>query len=61
MFKNEVAEFIYKRTYSRWLEEENRREDWPETIERFIGFVISERPDIQERQLNKIRNYMKEF
>ena len=24
----------------RWIEEENRREDWPETIERFIGFLI---------------------
>ena len=61
MFKNEVAEFIYKRTYSRWLEEENRREDWPETIERFIGFIISERPDIPEKTVNKIRRYMLEF
>ena len=61
MFKNEVAEFIYKRTYSRWLEEENRREDWPETIERFISFVISERPDIPEKTVNKIRKYMMEF
>ena len=58
MFKNEVAEFIYKRTYSRWMEEENRREDWPETIERFIGFIISERPDIPEKTVNKIRKYM---
>jgi len=61
LFKNEVAEFIYKRTYSRWLEEENRREDWPETIERFLGFVISERPDIPEKTVNKIRKYMMEF
>ena len=61
MFKNEVAEFIYKRTYSRWLEEENRREDWPETIERFLGFIISERPDIPEKTINKIRKYMLEF
>ena len=61
MFKNEVAEFIYKRTYSRWLEEENRREDWPETIERFISFIISERPDIPEKTVNKIRKYMMEF
>ena len=61
LFKNEVAEFIYKRTYSRWLEEENRREDWPETIERFIGFIISERPDIPEKTVNKIRKYMMEF
>jgi ribonucleoside-triphosphate reductase len=61
MFKNEVSEFIYKRTYSRWLEKENRREDWPETIERFIGFVLSERPDIPEKTVNKIRKYMLEF
>ena len=61
MFKNEVAEFIYKRTYSRWLEEEGRREDWPETIERFINFIISKRPDIPEKTINKIRKYMTEF
>ena len=61
MFKNEVSEFIYKRTYSRWLEGENRREDWPETIERFISFVISERPDIPEKTQAKIRKYMTEF
>ena len=39
MFKNTVAEFIYKRTYSRWIPEEERREDWPETIERYITFL----------------------
>jgi hypothetical protein len=61
MFKNEVAEFIYKRTYSRWLENEGRREDWPETIERFIEFLISERPDIPEKTISKIRNYMTQF
>jgi ribonucleoside-triphosphate reductase len=61
MFKNEVAEFIYKRTYSRWLEDENRREDWPETIERFIGFIISERPDIPDKTISKIRKYMLKF
>ena len=61
MFKNEVAEFIYKRTYSRWLEEEGRREDWPETIERLVGFLISKRPDIPEKTINKIRKYMTEF
>ena len=61
MFKNEVAEFIYKRTYSRWLEDENRREDWPETIERLIGFLISKRPDIPDKTISKIRKYMSEF
>ena len=41
MFRNEVAEFIYKRTYSRWLEEEKRREEWPETVARFVNFLKS--------------------
>ena len=61
MFKNEVAEFIYKRTYSRWLEDENRREDWPETIERLITFLISKRPDIPDKTIIKLRKYMMEF
>jgi len=61
LFKNQVAEFIYKRTYSRWIEEEGRREDWPETIERFLSFLISERQDIPEKTINKIRKYMTEF
>ena len=43
------------------MEEEARREDWPETIERFIGFIISERPDIPEKTINKIRKYMTGF
>jgi ribonucleoside-triphosphate reductase len=61
MFKNEVSEFIYKRTYSRWLDGEGRREDWPETIERFISFIILKNPDIPEKTVNKIRNYMTQF
>ena len=61
MFKNQVAEFIYKRTYSRWIEEENRREEWEETIDRFLSFVISERPDIPEKTQTKIKKYMMEF
>lgn len=38
-FANEAAEFIYTRTYSRWIEEEKRREIWNETVERYITFL----------------------
>jgi intein/homing endonuclease len=38
-FRNTLAEFIYYRTYSRWLEEENRRETWIETVGRYITFM----------------------
>ena len=61
MFKNEVSEFIYKRTYSRWKEEEKRREEWPETIERFIDFLISKRKKIPDKTIRKIRKYLLEF
>jgi len=61
MFKNEVSEFIYKRTYSRWIDEEKRREEWPETIERFLSFLISKNTDIPDKTISKIRKYMSEF
>ena len=38
-FRNPLGEFIYYRTYSRWVEEENRRETWIETIDRYIDFM----------------------
>lgn len=38
-FRNELAEFIYFRTYSRWMDEENRRETWIETVDRYIAFM----------------------
>ena len=31
-------QFIYKSRYSRWLPEENRREEWHETVERYFSF-----------------------
>lgn len=38
-FRNPLGEFIYYRTYSRWIEEENRRETWIETIDRYVAFM----------------------
>jgi ribonucleoside-diphosphate reductase alpha chain len=38
-FRNPLAEFIYYRTYSRWIEEEGRRETWIETVDRYIAFM----------------------
>jgi len=41
-------EFIAKSRYSRYIPEENRREDWPETTRRWIGFF-------QEHLRNRLR------
>lgn len=38
-FPNELSEFIYYRTYSRWIEEEERRETWIETVDRYMSYM----------------------
>lgn len=38
-FRNPLGEFIYYRSYSRWLEDEGRRETWIETVERYVSFM----------------------
>ncbi|KKW22609.1 MAG: hypothetical protein A2W52_02410 [Candidatus Taylorbacteria bacterium RIFCSPHIGHO2_02_49_25] len=38
-FKNSLGEFIYYRSYSRWMPEKGRRETWIETVNRFMGFM----------------------
>ena len=38
-FHNQLAEFVYYRTYSNWIPEEGRRETWIETIDRYISFM----------------------
>ena len=38
-FRNPLAEFIFYRTYSRWIEDESRRETWIETVERYVNYM----------------------
>lgn len=38
-FRNALGEFVYYRSYSRWIEEENRRETYVETVNRYIEFM----------------------
>ncbi|MDP2704376.1 MAG: ATP cone domain-containing protein [bacterium] len=38
-FRNTLAEFVYYRTYSRWIEEEGRRETWVESVDRYMDFM----------------------
>jgi anaerobic ribonucleoside-triphosphate reductase len=38
-FRNALGEFIYYRTYSKWIPEENRRETWIETVDRYVNFM----------------------
>ncbi len=36
---NALGEFVYLRSYSKWIPEEGRRETWIETVNRYIGFM----------------------
>jgi ribonucleoside-triphosphate reductase (thioredoxin) len=38
-FKNPLGEFVYYRTYSKWIPEEGRRETWIETVDRYMDFM----------------------
>jgi ribonucleoside-diphosphate reductase alpha chain len=38
-FKSPLGEFVYYRTYSRWIDSEQRRETWIETVDRYMGFM----------------------
>ncbi len=39
-FKNNpLGEFVYLRSYSKWIPEENRRETWIETVDRYMSFM----------------------
>lgn len=41
-FPSDYEEFIYKSRYSRWLEDKGRREDWVETVTRYVDFMAAQ-------------------
>ena len=56
-FKNDLAEFIYYRTYSRWIEEEGRRETWIETVSRYIDFMRENLgSNLEDKEYDELRN-----
>lgn len=53
--------FITKSRYSRWLDGENRRENWTETVDRYMNFMVSHLSKNQHYNLDetttlKLRN-----
>jgi len=58
-FPNLLSEFVYTRTYSRWMNEESRREKWPETVTRYVNYVcakLESAPDVSEALLSETRS-----
>src|SRR3990167_7393422 len=44
-FKSPLGEFVYYRSYSRWIDEEGRRETWIETVDRYMSFMLENLDD----------------
>ena len=40
MLPTSYQQFIHKSRYARWLDDEQRRENWDETVERYLQFMI---------------------
>lgn len=49
---SQYQEFIYKSRYSRWIESENRRENWPETVKRYFDFFENHLRENQSYKLS---------
>jgi len=46
-FSNLLSEFVYVRTYARWLAAQKRRETWPETVKRYVDYYVRNNPKLQ--------------
>jgi ribonucleotide reductase class II len=59
VFRDPSQEFVYKRTYARWLDNQKRRENWEETVERYVEFIETERGgSIPSKVIKKTKQYM---
>lgn len=50
----QLGNFVYYRTYSRWLEEESRREYWWETVRRAVEYNCKLDPSCTKEEAEKI-------
>lgn len=48
--------FIHKSRYARWLQDESRREDWPETVKRYMDNVVDKAqvPGLSDKKRSEI-------
>ncbi|OGT06617.1 MAG: ribonucleoside-triphosphate reductase [Gammaproteobacteria bacterium GWF2_41_13] len=55
-FRNTLSEFVYLRTYARWIEDEKRRETWIETVDRYLSFMKDNLGDkLEHRDYQELR------
>ncbi|NVO03958.1 MAG: ribonucleoside-triphosphate reductase [Bacteroidetes bacterium] len=55
-FRNPLSEFVYYRSYAKWIEEDGRRETWIETIDRYMNFMKGKIGDmLKESEYAEVR------
>lgn len=53
---NALGEFVYLRTYAKWIPQEGRRETWIETVDRYVNFMRENLGDkLTEKEYAEIR------
>lgn len=58
-FRNQLSEFVYYTTYSRWIPEKGRRETWVETINRYVDFMQKNLGDkLTKKEYEEVRMSM---
>ncbi len=58
-FKNDLAEFIYYRSYSKWIASAGRRETWIETVDRYMAFMKENLgKKLSQADADLVRTYM---
>ncbi len=58
-FRNQLSEFIFYSSYSRWLDDKMRRETWIETIDRYINYMHEKLgTKLKKTEYQEIREYM---
>jgi ribonucleoside-diphosphate reductase alpha chain len=58
-FRNQLSEFVFYSTYSKWIPEEGRRETWIETVNRYVDFMRENLGDkLTEKEYSEVRDYI---
>ncbi|MEK7157135.1 MAG: ATP cone domain-containing protein, partial [Patescibacteria group bacterium] len=53
---NVLGEFVYLRSYAKWIPEEGRRETWVETVDRYMSFMRENLGDkLTEKEYAEVR------
>lgn len=61
-FDSALSEFVFYRSYSRWIPSEKRRETWPEVVDRYLQYMRGKLGNkVDEMTYARIREFILDF